>query len=1224
MDLAPWRRTRNRRRWFRCLFFRPGVETLEERELPSATPLADSFRVTGDFNGDGRTDIALVGQNWNPALPGLSVRELLAIGTGNYMVRSQDFGAVPGAFAALPLVADLNGDGRSDLISCYYDATRGQVIACTLVAQADGTFATRPIVSVLGTDPALLQQPVLAADVTGTGRADLIFSYYDSVRGLIVETALSEGNGTFATPVISVLGNNSALFQRPTLAADVTGSGRADLVFLHYDFVRGVVADTALGQKDGTFAAPVASLLGKNPALLTKPTLVGDVLGNHRSDLIFPYLDGTSGVVVATALAQPDGTFATPVLSVVSSASALLSTPVLAGPVDSNGPFDLVFRYFDTARGLIVATAAAQPDGSFAPVAEQQVDGGADLLDVPTLIGAFTDPGRDDLVFLGTGYDTPGLSVRTYSSSSDGSWKLVRQLSDWFSPAPIGDLPTRSWSLYETQPVYAPLAPPTAPLLDRDPLEGYASSLSVSPGQVLNFYVSTTGSSLTVTYVQLHYNLQQLLDGQYGTPVTAPAVYAGQQRRLPLTPYWQGPGWENGPADFSVAIPATWASGLYAAEITSNNGYQTYITFIVNPPPTQHNRLALIVSTNTWNAYNNWGGESQYSYPGAPGPYPNPPLDLSFLRPNPRATPVLYDDPHGPYADGHLVPGDVLLLTWLRSAGYNVDVYSDADFARGIPGLNQYGALLIDSHPEYWSVGEYQNLQAYEKAGGNVLSLGGNAIYEEVQYSPDYTTLIFRTQGPTRADNSFAANGLPEINLLGVASWGANGDGSFAAPYAVTAAGAASFLLQGTNLAQGSLIGQAGVFGAASGWETEEVNKGFPSPPGTIVLAHGTNAQGPADMVYELTPAGGFVFAVGSVSFVGSLVVDPTLQRIIRNGLNAALKPGASTVAFTGIGSPTITYGTATTTVSGLLQGPSGKPPVPAGEMILLHFNGVTVSAYLDPRAAFSFTLDTSSLGAGPVPLTLSYAGDHSFAPASVALWLVVTPAPLTIRAEDETVVYGSALPAGSVQYTGFVKNDGPASLTSAPTVSAAAGASSVGTYVLSAGGAVDPNYTIHYVPGTLTIVPAPLTVVTTAPAPPPVDKPPTTTSVVPPPVAVVHTVSITTNVSLQSPRLLAPHQLRSHAGIVSFRGVTVAGPGHGALFHLQVHTSAGRLRFLGAGVQVTGNNSATITLTGTASALTRALDSLALHLLHPHSKARVSLLVRYNHFAMRASIDIV
>src|SRR5205085_963526 len=63
-------------------------------------------------------------------------------------------------------------------------------------------------------------------------------------------------------------------------------------------------------------------------------------------------------------------------------------------------------------------------------------------------------------------------------------------------------------------------------------------------------------------------------------------------------------------------------------------------------------------------------------------------------------------------------------------------------------------------------------------------------------------------------------------------------------------------------------------------------------PPGNLeLLARGANEGGyGADMTYYRTSAGGGVFSAGSMSFGGSLVVDTTLQHIVRNVLDEYLQ----------------------------------------------------------------------------------------------------------------------------------------------------------------------------------------------------------------------------------------------------------------------------------------------------------------------------------------------
>src|SRR5207249_1606540 len=80
--------------------------------------------------------------------------------------------------------------------------------------------------------------------------------------------------------------------------------------------------------------------------------------------------------------------------------------------------------------------------------------------------------------------------------------------------------------------------------------------------------------------------------------------------------------------------------------------------------------------------------------------------------------------------------------------------------------------------------------------------------------------------------------------------------------------------------------------------------------------------------------------------------------------------------------------------------------------------------------------------------------------------------------ANNETRAYGAANPALMVSYSGFVNGETAASLTTPPNVTTTATtASGVGTYPISASGAVSANYTISYANGTLTVTAATLTI---------------------------------------------------------------------------------------------------------------------------------------------------
>ena len=142
--------------------------------------------------------------------------------------------------------------------------------------------------------------------------------------------------------------------------------------------------------------------------------------------------------------------------------------------------------------------------------------------------------------------------------------------------------------------------------------------------------------------------------------------------------------------------------------------------------------------------------------------------------------------------------------------------------------------------------------------------------------------------------------------------------------------------------------------------------------------------------------------------------------------------------------------------------------------------NGDT-SASLTTQPTLSTTATASSHVAGSsYSITASGAVDTDYSISYVAGSLTVTTAPLTITANNQSKVYGAALPTLTASYSGFVNGDTSASLTTQPTLSTTAtvGSHVVGSpYTITASGAVDSDYSISYVAGSLTVTAAPLTI---------------------------------------------------------------------------------------------------------------------------------------------------
>ena len=127
--------------------------------------------------------------------------------------------------------------------------------------------------------------------------------------------------------------------------------------------------------------------------------------------------------------------------------------------------------------------------------------------------------------------------------------------------------------------------------------------------------------------------------------------------------------------------------------------------------------------------------------------------------------------------------------------------------------------------------------------------------------------------------------------------------------------------------------------------------------------------------------------------------------------------------------------------------------------------------------AGAAATFSTTSLPAGAQAITAVYNGDANWlGSTSAVLTQSVTPAVLTVTANNASKVYGTANPAFTPTYSGFVNGDTSAVLTGSPSLTTTATAASpVGSYTITAaaGTLSAANYSFTFVNGTLTITKA-------------------------------------------------------------------------------------------------------------------------------------------------------
>lgn len=285
--------------------------------------------VLADVNADKKLDIVVA----NPCSSGSchqgSVGVLLGKGDGTFKgaVTYASGGAGAGSIA----VADVNGDGRPDIVvanSCPIGCTAySDGVVGVLLGNGDGTFQ-----AVVGHDSGGVQAgSVAVADVNGDGKADIVVTNGDSNSTGVQSTAavlLGNGNGTFAAAVVYDSGGDSAT---AITVADVNRDGKPDLVVVNVcaahnscltsgGITEGSVVAVLLGNGKGAFQAARVYATGEStPSALA----VGDVNGDHVLDLVVANecpgstpcsnTNSTNGTV-AVLRGKGDGTFQKAVL----------------------------------------------------------------------------------------------------------------------------------------------------------------------------------------------------------------------------------------------------------------------------------------------------------------------------------------------------------------------------------------------------------------------------------------------------------------------------------------------------------------------------------------------------------------------------------------------------------------------------------------------------------------------------------------------------------------------------------------------------------------------------------------------------------------------------------------------------------------------------------------------------------------------------------------------
>jgi hypothetical protein len=355
--------------------------------------------VAGDFNGDGKSDLAVTNQLDN------TVSVLFGDGDGTFEIR-QDYGVGSGAVGLV--AGDFNGDHRDDLVVVDSYASSLSV----LLSSSSGTLLSNEFYAT-GNAPS----GVAVGDFNGDGKSDIAVAngnpfaqkvvLGDYIPSQTVSVFLGNGDGTFQSHHDYPTGN----YPLSVAAADFNGDGRQDLVTAN----RGDnTVSVLLANADGTFRPRVDYPTASAPWSV----VVGDFNGDGKRDLA---VAASGGDVVSILLGNGDGTFQSHVEYATGSVPVFLAV----GDFNGDGKLDLV----SANLGDTVSVLLGRGDGTFMP----HVDFGAGGPPLSVAVGDFNHDGKSDLVVTNGGQVcnslgcSAGTTIGVLLGNGDGTFQPVVQ-----------------------------------------------------------------------------------------------------------------------------------------------------------------------------------------------------------------------------------------------------------------------------------------------------------------------------------------------------------------------------------------------------------------------------------------------------------------------------------------------------------------------------------------------------------------------------------------------------------------------------------------------------------------------------------------------------------------------------------------------------------------------------------------------------------------------------
>src|SRR4051794_9540005 len=253
-------------------------------------------------------------------------------------------------------------------------------------------------------------------------------------------------------------------------------------------------------------------------------------------------------------------------------------------------------------------------------------------------------------------------------------------------------------------------------------IEGFTTATSINRTDSIGLKIQSAGAYHAEVYRSGYYGGlgARLFSSIVGLPAsTQPACTSDSTTGLFDCSNWS--------ASLTLTTTASWPSGVYLVHLVrDDNGSETVIPFVVRDD-SRSSDLLYGVPFSTYEAYNNYGGKSLYTFNSS---------GAATVSGTARAVKVSFDRPFMQPRDTSRLDwyprADYPLVSWLERSGDDVAYTSVTDLEQRAVGAHR--AYMSAPHDEYWSAAMRSALEQARSGGTNLFFAGSNAVYWKIRF----------------------------------------------------------------------------------------------------------------------------------------------------------------------------------------------------------------------------------------------------------------------------------------------------------------------------------------------------------------------------------------------------------------------------------------------------------------------------------------------------------